>query len=299
MKTAYEAFNSVNDTKHIAVAGDWHGSKGWACYMIRLAAEHDMHVLFQMGDFGFWPGNNGRKYLYKINKQLVEVDSFIFVTAGNHEDYRQMSRFLPVPDMPGCTYNPEYPRIILMSRGFRWTWAGRKFISVGGANSIDKDYRIEGQTWWKGEQITIQDIQHSIDGGKVDVMFSHDLPMNIEITGHHRTADKWNAEEIEYANHSREALQKVIDVIQPEFMLHGHYHIPYKTTTELKGKDGVDYSITSVCLSMDYTGYNLGVLNVENNYLEMLDIPKPDWNFKYSWDEAWWLNDKSSKPWWA
>lgn len=304
MKTAKEAFDSVPDYGELALAGDWHGQKGWGKYMIRLIAEStDSPVIFHLGDFGFWPRNSGRKYLGDINKTLEELNKWLFVTGGNHEDYIQISTFQPVPGMPGCVYNPTYPRVIVFKRGHRWEWLGKKMISIGGANSIDKDYRQENISWWSGEQISGEDVYNSVQGGKVDVLFSHDAPAGVNIFGSHRDASEgWSATQLRYAHESREKMRTITDVIQPRLMFHGHYHMPLNIVSEL-GVVGTNdaYVLHSRCLDKDYSGSNIGLFDLNDEAFRPIEIPKPDWKFPYKLSEAWWLDDPDSRRdvWWV
>lgn len=304
MQTAAEIMKSIPEYGEIPVSGDWHGQKGWGSYMIRLIAESTASpAIFHLGDFGFWPRSGGQKFLSKIHKALELHDKWIFVTAGNHEDYQQISTFSPVADMPGCVRNPRFPRIIVLARGYTWEWLGKKFMSVGGANSIDRDRRTQNIDWWAGEQISGLDVYNSIQYGKVDVLFSHDAPSGVRIFGSHREPDAWPATSVQYSNESREQLRLITDVIQPRLMFHGHYHMPLNMVSELGvlgSRSGEFYSIHSRGLDKDYSGDNIGVFDIEKEEFHHIEIPKPDWKFPYKIEEAWWLEDPADKRtvWW-
>lgn len=295
---AVEAFNSVADYGEVTLAGDWHGQTGWARFAIDLISESTLSpVIMQMGDFGFWPGNSGKKFIHRVNKSLAEHEKYAFITAGNHEDYRQIKQFRSVPRMEGCVYHPDYPRIVVLKRGYRWSWNDLNLISVGGANSIDRFLRVPGTGWWEGEQISDDDVRYATEGGSADIMFSHDAPMGIEIVGSHRDGAGWDAESIEYSNRSRHQLRRITDVVQPRRLFHGHYHLPVVTTTTLDGAHG-EYVTDSRGMDRDYSGQNIGVLNLDAESFEGIRTPKPSWKFKS--EEKWWLDSNKDKhaEWW-
>lgn len=300
-RTAQEAFAMVEEHGHFAVSGDWHGQTGWGRYMVQLIADATLSpAILHLGDFGFWPGGRGEKFLHRINKELKENNKWLFITLGNHEDYIQVSRLQPVPGMDGCLHNREYPHIVVLPRGYRWTWGGKKFISVGGANSIDREWRTKNIDWWEGERITLADVYASNTGGPVDVMLSHDAPAGIPIFGTHRDASMgWSVEALSYAHESREKLRLITDCIMPRLLFHGHYHKPLEFTTELSVLGTEEsYTIHSRCLDKDYSGNNIGVFHIGSEAFEGISIPKPDWKFPYDLEDAWWIGDRKRHVWW-
>ena len=63
-----------------------------------------------LGDFGIWPGPDGRDYLARLDVAL----------AG---------------------------RIWHLPRGHRWRWHGRDWLALGGAVSLDRAVRTAGVNW--------------------------------------------------------------------------------------------------------------------------------------------------------
>lgn len=254
----------------LGIAGDWHGNKGWAKHALlkfsHMGIKHVLHV----GDFGFWPGNHGRKYLYRINKFAELYGITLYVTLGNHEDYVQISAFQPHPKMKGFVYNPDYPQILVATRGARWNWNDVSFVSLGGANSIDFTGRTENITWWKGERITLGDIYRTVEGGHADIMIAHDCPAGVNIFGSHRDEKNgWTPTEIAYAQESRMALRQAVDGVKPDILFHGHYHRFLDLTTEMY--DGVEgYTLRSIGLDMDDSQKNLMVFELASREYLMI-----------------------------
>lgn len=256
----------------VGVAGDWHCDTGWAGVSVETFSEYGIKYILHLGDFGFWPGNSGQKFLYKTNKRLVQNDQYLFVTLGNHEDYVQLSRFQPYPDMPGFVYNPDFPRIIVASRGARWSWDGTSFVSLGGANSIDFTARTEWVNWWRAERITMEDIRKTVEGGHADVMLTHDCPEGVALFGTHRKQDPiWAPIELRYANESRKALRMAVDGVKPQLLMHGHFHFFTDDHTLLN--DGTsDYELHSIGLDMNGTRKNLAMLDLKTLDVEIIPI---------------------------
>lgn len=272
---AVEVFNNVDGM--IAVAGDWHGhSMGASMSIEKVAETSEAQAILHLGDFGLWSGDSGRKYLFYVNKVLTKFDKYLFVTLGNHENYDLLAKFENVPGMPGCVYSPDHDRIVFFNRGFSWTWSGNRFMSFGGANSIDRQFRREGKDWWEGERITDLDVEVGKNVGEVDVMFCHDAPYGAEILGSHRSGGLPLDIQI-YADESRKQLKKVTDVARPSMLFHGHYHVP-RDEVDIFRVDGEYefYETRTICLDKELTQHNVGVLNVDSLDFKILNLSDKD-----------------------
>lgn len=256
--------HTSEELKLIGIAGDWHGNTGWAKHALLKFAHMEIKHVLHVGDFGFWPGNSGRKYLYKVNKTAEMYGITLYVTLGNHEDYVQVSAFKEHPTMKGFVYHIDYPRIVVATRGARWEWNDVSFVSLGGANSIDFTGRTEGISWWKEERISLGDIYRTVEGGHADIMIAHDCPAGVDIFGSHRDAKNgWTPTEIAYAQESRMALRQAVDGVKPDILFHGHYHKFLDLTTELN--DGIEtYTLRSIGLDMDDSQKNLMILELSS-----------------------------------
>lgn len=85
-------------------------------------------------------------------------------------------------------YEPEYPRILFANDGEIYDFDGKKAIVLGGAYSVDKEYRLSvGLPWFCDEQPSEEDKQNAkrhLDksGWNVDYVFSHTCPLIYEPT---------------------------------------------------------------------------------------------------------------------
>jgi hypothetical protein len=261
---------------YIGVAGDWHGNKGWARMRILDFADLGITKILHLGDFGVWNGNSGDKYLHRVNHVLNDNNQKIYVTLGNHEDYVRVSRFSPVLEGPdkGWFHERAYPNILYASRGFRWEWSGTSFVSLGGANSIDRAYphRIENFSWWSGEQISYGDVIRTREGGYADVFLAHDCPEGVPLFGGHKAGKgNWSYEDLEYAEKSRKSLRSAVDRVQPRLFLHGHYHFLADYTTYLEDELGSYYPLHSVGFNKDEEKDNIAILSLPTLQLDFID----------------------------
>lgn len=261
------------NTSRVGVAGDWHGDTAWAVVALRALAATGVQHVFHLGDFGLWGGVSGDQYLSAVNSTAERNNLMVFVTLGNHEDYTQLESMVPHPEFPGFVYNPSCPAVLFAERGARWVVDGRTFMSLGGANSIDKDSRVEWLTWWAAESITLGDVYRAVEGGHADVMLTHECPAGVDLFGSHRDSDAgWSPDAVRYANSSREMMRQVVDSVKPDLLMHGHYHRMVDRYTEMF--DGVDrYTVRTV--GFDMNGAKLGnvaVLDVSDFTLAFVEM---------------------------
>lgn len=233
----------------ILLLGDVHGEGGWLRLAIRTASALGITRILQVGDFGFWPHyGTGRQFLNNASELLVENGIELWWIDGNHENHDILEA--QQRDDDGFWHLGP---IVHIGRGSRWVWSGRTFLGCGGAYSIDKNYRTEGQSWWSGETITEADLMNC-GTTSVDVLVTHDCPWGVTGTfGPGTVGDKDNYPE-SAANRKRVAA--LCDTVQPRLLVHGHYHhrnssIYKNTQIEGFGRDG------------DARGA-MGVLNLED-----------------------------------
>lgn len=283
--TAKENFDQTEHRdQRIGVVGDWHGETSFGMEVINTLADNGVRTILHVGDFGFWGDEQGRGFLRKLQRVLGQRNSFIYVTLGNHEDYNFIEKvYKPLEGMDGCFIYDQHPNIVILGRGFRWNWKGHRWISVGGAHSIDRYQRKPNKNWWKQESISDEDVAKSVIGGRADMMIAHDVPYGVEMFGSHRDArNGWTKAELDYAVISRLQLRKVTDIVQPVRYVHGHYHMKKNHSFKFSSPDGYEHSqrgVSSVpdneiiheeyvtnyiCLDKEYSNDNFGFIVLEN-----------------------------------
>lgn len=226
----------VDNPARVLVLGDVHGELGWLKVACRTAVEQGCTVILQVGDFGFWPHyGSGRDFLKRAEELLERHDLTLRWVDGNHENHDWLDAQQHVDGFW------RHGRMTHCARGARWEWSGVSFLACGGAYSIDKRHRTEGQSWWVGETITEADLARCVNGPPVDVLVTHDAPWGAAgVMGAGTVGDKDSFPESE-ANRQRVA--HLCDVLHPHLLVHGHYHhrnsTMYRSTlVEGLGRDG-------------------------------------------------------------
>jgi hypothetical protein len=218
-----DSFSPLTATpQRILLAGDWHGNTAHAQWVMRHAARTGCAGVLQLGDFGIWPGEGGRRYLQALSKVAAETGVWVAFIDGNHEDFWQLNS-LPVNEngvrkVAGGIWH--------LPRGLRWQWAGRTWLAMGGATSLDRAHRRLGSSWWPEESITDAQFREVTDGGRADVMLTHDCPDTVPIPG--LDPRGWSPEALEIAEAHRKIVRAIAEVVQPHELWHGHFHIRYR-----------------------------------------------------------------------
>jgi len=212
----------------LGILGDTHGNAGVVIHALEKFSNQGITKILQVGDFGFWPGHRGRLFLATMNNVLRKRGQTLYVTPGNHEDYTFL-KTLPVRE---DGWAEAKSHILVAPRGLRWEWEGVSFVSLGGAPSVDRGWRVDAMRkndfpiWWEEEDITPGDILKTVQGGPADVMVAHDAPFGVpqiekRIAGN---PNGFRPEDLAYAYLGRNKMSHVVDIVRPKVFLHGHYH---------------------------------------------------------------------------
>lgn len=94
---------------------------------------------------------------------------------------------------------------------------------IGGAYSIDKDYRTPNYTWWADEELSDDEFDLMVPialAAQPKIMVTHDCPTEVcaqMYASHHRFDD----------SRTEIGLQKVFEAHQPDLWIYGHHHISF------------------------------------------------------------------------
>lgn len=209
---------------------------------IRDALNFGCETFVQVGDFGYFgprDEGSGSRYLDKISKYMVKAGLKFFWLDGNHDNHPYLWENYP-PDNSG--FVPMRENVWYMPRGHTWTWDNVRFMSLGGAHSIDSLDRLKEERkrnkpqslWWPTELITEEEMTFAIGRGSVDVMFTHDCPEGVDIPG----LDPGNKWKFPLSVQNRERLASVVQSAKPKLLIHGHYHVRHSNVFDWRERDG-------------------------------------------------------------
>lgn len=122
----------------------------------------------------------------QLKEELSELNATLFLVHGNHEERpNNIGNYEEMPWNGGVVYyEEEYPNLIFAKDGEIYDFNGTKVLVIGGAYSVDKNYRLSGgMPWFESEQPD-DDIKMYVESQldmvnwKVDYVFSHTVPFS-------------------------------------------------------------------------------------------------------------------------
>ena len=201
----------------IIVAGDLHCDWG---PLNQLINKKKPDVILQCGDFGWWPHYHNGQFPgeSKIFDQhgIKPQDTKIYWCDGNHENHEDLAIRIENNDLECAGKN-----IFYMPRGTVLQLEdGRNVLFFGGAYSVDKHARVEGESWWRGEIPTHADflrMEQNTEGKKIDIVISHTAPkVFADIVGKdfiYKAKDPT----VQFLDH-------ILERFKPARWVFGHYH---------------------------------------------------------------------------
>lgn len=203
----------------LLLVGDTHGVGPALARAINLAVEWELDAVFQVGDFGYWPRSVTSEGTYIA--MAVESPVPVYWLPGNHEhwdDYEGLLEALGRDDdgfgvWGGMRISPKVNS---------WVWDGWRFGVLGGAYSVDQSMRTEGKSWFPQEQPQFEDVDLLPD--KLDVLLTHDAPMNLARAHGWGTPKGWHIDQ-RLSDQSQTVVWMAMTKTQPGLLVHGHWHI--------------------------------------------------------------------------
>ena len=216
----------------IVGVGDVHGEFGKLNTFIN---DKKPDILISVGDFGFWApydydlykryimlnGDGDKKAVREyartenwVNK-IKPQNTKVYFTPGNHEDWDLLDALeaiygkVPIEVAPNIFYCPRGTFLTLEDE--------RTVLFMGGADSIDKQWRTIGIDWFPQELIKERDV-YDLPDRKVDILISHTCPESI--VKHMFKLGDYIAPDC-----SRLALEYVFDKYRPRLVYFGHFHV--------------------------------------------------------------------------
>ena len=278
----------------IYITGDTHGSIDFSKIKHYFKSRYHSYkdYLIILGDAGIiWDKN------IPINENYKYIDITIIFIDGNHENFDLLNEY-PIVDFHGAKAHKIYSNIYHILRGEIININDLTFLCIGGAASIDKALRVEHVSYWKDEDITIDDYNNALNNlkkhnNKVDFVLTHCAPTSA-------LKNMFCAFE---SDSSTTFLEKIKNQIDFSYWYFGHYHIDktfdkfrcfYLDIKELQIMDCGSKKINYNFLSLDNDESflrNWGTWRLTK--LKENDLP--EWYYKFYCYRWWFYNLKGIK----
>jgi len=194
--------------ENIIVCGDIHAD--WK-FLNTLINRKKPDIILVCGDYGYWPILDRR-----TNRSYSNVrpkDTKIYWCDGNHEDHESLGK------LREKEISEIVPNVFYMKRGSTLILPdGRVVLFMGGADSVDKEWRTPGLDWFPGETISNKDIDNLPEVG-VDIVVSHTCPEFLV-----RHFIKKGVFDEKFNDPSQKVLTHVWEKYVPRLWYFGHFH---------------------------------------------------------------------------
>lgn len=173
--------------RKVYLTGDIHGDIGDLFDRIEGYNLKEQDILILLGDSGlefhsFYTKPKISPWDDKVQKRLREkIPATIICVQGNHD--------VPFKEMHGENSKifganaKKSNGIYFVQNGEVLTIDEKKFLVIGGAFSIDKDYRLrKGYPYWENEELNKQEMEQifiNIKGKKYNYVLSHTCPLSV------------------------------------------------------------------------------------------------------------------------
>lgn len=159
----------------VYITGDTHGDlERFKTKEVKRLRRGDSLIV--CGDFGFlW---NGSKEEEKVLRWLGKRRYNLLFLEGTHDNLELLSRY-PTSPWNGGQVRQISGNLRQLVRGHIFQLEGDSFFAMGGGESSDLDTRVEGESWWREEMPTqeeLQDARRRLEeaGNVVDFIITHE-----------------------------------------------------------------------------------------------------------------------------
>lgn len=171
----------------IYITGDKHGDYSFLDCFCEDKKTTINDILIILGDAGI---NYYLNYLdYRLKDKIKKCPITLFCIHGNHEERPEnINTYITKKFAGGLVYYEEdYPNILFSIDGEIYDFNDNKTISIGGAYSVDKEYRLANSKWYPSEQPSDEIKKRVVESLKkqnneIDIILSHTCPCKYEPT---------------------------------------------------------------------------------------------------------------------
>lgn len=205
--------------------GDIHGSPFKLQVFSRYMELTEKDTIVILGDVGanYYGGKRDKQF----KEQIAKLAPTIFCIHGNHEQ-----RPANIPSYKAKEWNDgpvwyeeEYPNLLFARDGNIYVIDGVRYLVIGGAFSVDKNYRLSrGYGWWADEQPSEEikaRVGRRVANSGLDVILSHTCPFKYEP----REAFLPGIDQSEVDSSTEEWLDTIEESVDYKAWFCGHWHI--------------------------------------------------------------------------
>jgi len=198
---------------------------------------------------------NFRLLHFITNKLLKDIDE-VWIAGDFGYGFPSTFNTIVVPRIPVKFIRGNHDNPIVRED---FNWKGFEYIKdgtikdgvlfIGGAWSVDKEYRIPGVSWWDQEELNqpeMDEIEHSIEG-KIDTVITHEAPyvmypyLHPSLLFPNRTS--------EFLDHLRRKV--LVGEMKPNLWIFGHHHKHLEKVIDGTRFVGLDVAETLDHLDLD------------------------------------------------
>ena len=181
--------------ENVIITGDTHGIKNLLLRITNIQDKYpEVKAIIILGDAGI--NFHLDSYERHLKQRLNDCGVRIYCVRGNHEERPENLPFtINVhwdDSVNGNVYiESEFSNIRYFIDGGKYQIDGNDILTIGGAYSVDKEYRLERARvfnlihsgWFPDEQLTkeeMEEIKRTTKDKKFDFIFSHTCPREFE-----------------------------------------------------------------------------------------------------------------------
>lgn len=179
----------------IVFLGDTHGHFNSIEYAIK---RQDADMFIHVGDVGIGFGNTCPGF----SKPIFFID-------GNHDNHIQLQKAVKDSKLEIA------PNLFYIPRASSLNVNGITINCIGGANSIDKHYRVEGKSWWREEIPNHKEMMDFAKLPKADIVVTHTAPIGV--------LERFNFRNIDPVSTDLESILSTMHN-KPKYWVFGHIH---------------------------------------------------------------------------
>jgi predicted phosphodiesterase len=240
----------------ILITGDTHGdvTRFANTAIRRVVDDRDLSTITHsiiLGDFGLiWTGQPSNYETYWL-KWLDEKPYETLVVRGNHEHHERLDN-LPQEERYGAPVFRVSEKVFIFQHGNKYTIDNKTFFVMGGADSIDKEHRVNRISWWHEEIPTVADFHRGMatcdeNNFTFDYVLSHTAPISavnelkrINPSTFFEGSDYY---ELKGGDPTTKMLEAFVERMQCKRWFFGHFH------------DNTDFTCKGINYSLLYGGF--------------------------------------------